>query len=56
MTIKAREVKKIIAQLWKIGNKADDLCLLLQNGADLGTLIGSAASDLETMLEDGQFD
>ena len=55
-TKKARAVRKFLDQLWKLGNRADDLGLSLSNGGNVGALIGSMAAELEAALGDGAFD
>jgi hypothetical protein len=51
MTLNDKRIKEVIKQLEKLADRADELGLLLPNGAEVGSVLGSMASDLYSQLE-----
>jgi hypothetical protein len=48
---KYRAIKSMIKKLEKIAAKADELGLTLDNGAEVGSLIGTVAAELSIKCE-----
>jgi hypothetical protein len=51
MTTTDKRIKEVITQLEKLAARADELDLLLPNGAEVGSVLGSMAGDLYSQLE-----
>jgi ABC-type hemin transport system ATPase subunit len=51
MTLNDKRIKEVIKQLEKLADGADELGLLLPNGAGVGSVLGSMAGDLYSQLE-----